>query len=543
MKPALLFIAPAPLRRPVCSSTPGGMRAAVSGSMARLLLLVLIPLTGSMVVADESAPSSTGHRSTFVQLFEWKWTDIAQECENFLGPKGFSAVQVSPPNEHIDHRHPDIGRPYAWWARYQPVSYKLVSRSGSPEEFADMVQRCNAAGVGIYADAVINHMAHQADRGIGGSKFSNPKKRYPDFRKRNFNRTCVIAAEDYQVAEDVKLNANRADNIRRCQLGGLPDLDMGDKKVQRSVAAYLQSMIDIGVAGFRVDAAKHMYPEHIQAILDRINGDYYVFQEVIDAGGAPVTAAEYTAIADVTELKYSLHVGHVFADGSLQTLQDLTATKGMMASDKAVVFIDNHDNQRGHGMAAEMTHRSGPVYELANMFMLAWPYGYPKLMSSYEWGGVDDSQGPPHDGKGNTLNVYNDDGSMNCFGDAWKCEHRLPAIANMVEFRNVMQAANAFEISNWWQQGDDRIAFTRGNADGGAGFVVINRADEAFTQTFQTGMAQGLYCNIASAEFERNDGGCTGELVTVNENGEAEITVPAMAGFAMHIGALVTSAH
>src|SRR4051812_23245514 len=72
-------------------------------------------------------------RTVYVHLFEWKWTDIALECENFLGPKGYAAVQVSPPNEHAVVP----GNP--WLERYQPVSYKLVSRSGTREEFIDMV--------------------------------------------------------------------------------------------------------------------------------------------------------------------------------------------------------------------------------------------------------------------------------------------------------------------------------------------------------------------------------------------------------------------
>ena len=33
-------------------------------------------------------------RSTMVHLFEWKWDDIANECEQFLGPKGYAGVQV-----------------------------------------------------------------------------------------------------------------------------------------------------------------------------------------------------------------------------------------------------------------------------------------------------------------------------------------------------------------------------------------------------------------------------------------------------------------
>jgi alpha-amylase len=98
-------------------------------------------------------------RTAFVHLFEWKWTDVAKECENFLGPKGFAAVQVSPPNEHNWVATGD-GAPFPWWMRYQPVSYSLDrSRSGTRAEFVDMVNRCNAKGVAIYVDAVINHMS------------------------------------------------------------------------------------------------------------------------------------------------------------------------------------------------------------------------------------------------------------------------------------------------------------------------------------------------------------------------------------------------
>ena len=33
-------------------------------------------------------------RSGIVNLFMWKWADIANECEEFLGPNNFCAVQV-----------------------------------------------------------------------------------------------------------------------------------------------------------------------------------------------------------------------------------------------------------------------------------------------------------------------------------------------------------------------------------------------------------------------------------------------------------------
>lgn len=74
-----------------------------------------------------------GGRQTIVHLFEWKWDDIAAECERFLGPYGYGGVQVSPPNENsvINNR--------PWYERYQPVSYLLETRSGNRAQFASMV--------------------------------------------------------------------------------------------------------------------------------------------------------------------------------------------------------------------------------------------------------------------------------------------------------------------------------------------------------------------------------------------------------------------
>jgi hypothetical protein len=39
-----------------------------------------------------------------------------------------------------------------WWTDYQPVSYNLTSKRGSRAQFASMVAKCNAAGVGVIVD-------------------------------------------------------------------------------------------------------------------------------------------------------------------------------------------------------------------------------------------------------------------------------------------------------------------------------------------------------------------------------------------------------
>ena len=62
--------------------------------------------------------SPAAKADVLVQLFEWKWNDVAMECEQWLGPKGYSAVQVSPPHEHVVLQG-------QWWERYQPVSVSM----------------------------------------------------------------------------------------------------------------------------------------------------------------------------------------------------------------------------------------------------------------------------------------------------------------------------------------------------------------------------------------------------------------------------------
>ena len=96
--------------------------------------------------------SSAANAGVMVHLFQWKFNDIANECETVLGPKGFDAVQITPPNEHKQGSD--------WWVVYQPVSYtNFNSRGGTEAELKSMIQRCKTAGVKIYVDAVFNQMA------------------------------------------------------------------------------------------------------------------------------------------------------------------------------------------------------------------------------------------------------------------------------------------------------------------------------------------------------------------------------------------------
>ena len=52
------------------------------------------------VAYGQHDPNCADNRVAMVHLFEWKWTDIAAECERFLGPRGYCGVQVMRLNCH-----------------------------------------------------------------------------------------------------------------------------------------------------------------------------------------------------------------------------------------------------------------------------------------------------------------------------------------------------------------------------------------------------------------------------------------------------------
>ncbi|HEU4730670.1 MAG TPA: carbohydrate-binding module family 20 domain-containing protein [Kofleriaceae bacterium] len=483
---------------------------------------------------------SQDNRTAFVQLFEWKWTDVARECESYLGPKGFAAVQISPPNEHNWITSGD-GAPYPWWMRYQPVSYSLDrSRSGTRAEFIDMVNRCNAVGVAIYADAVINHMT--SGSGTISSAGNDPwgVESYPrvPYGTSDFHATCTVS------------NYQDASNVQNCQLVGLQDLNTGSSYVRGKIADYLVDLASIGVKGFRIDAAKHISPTDLSAIVSAVNARVatrpFWFLEVIGAAGEAVQPSQYFGISDnqatVTEFAYGPQLFGKFAAGRLSDLRTFGETWGLMPSGKAVAFTDNHDKQRGHGGGGDyLTYHNGPTYDLANVFMLAWPYGYPVIMSSYAFNtstAFDTSYGPPFDpATGATRGPWDGQATQPaCFNQnigGWVCEHRFRPIGNMVSFRNATLAS--WFTSDWWDNGNNQIAFGRGDK----GFVVINKESSSLTRSFHTSLAAGRYCDIISGDFTTTATGstCSGTTITVDSQGNAMITVASFAAAAIHVGA------
>lgn len=202
------------------------------------------------LVSGQHDPLFHPNRSTIVQLFEWTFDAVAQECEQFLGPNGFGGVIVSPVTENL------VVPSRPWYERYQPMSYVIASRSGTESQLLDTAERCNRAGVRIYVDVVLNHMAGQADVMIGtaGSTAVFENRSYPSvpYVNSDFHRPCKI------------IHFKDAHMVRNCDLYALPDLDQALESVRQRIAELLNRLLDLGVAGFRIGSSKHMWPNDLK---------------------------------------------------------------------------------------------------------------------------------------------------------------------------------------------------------------------------------------------------------------------------------------
>lgn len=498
-----------------------------------------IPLLGASVpaAATGSTEAARPSRASDVQanLWEWSWPSIARECTTTLGPAGYGGVQVAPPANSLSRTaaDPETGGPggvvHPWWEVYQPATYELTSRMGTEAQFAAMVTTCRAAGVKVYVDAVVNHMTGQgttSSTGAGYEHFSYATSAdapagslygAEDFHQRGAGLdrcpSSTGGIEDY----------NDEGQVTRCELLGLADLRTDVPATRAKVVAYLNGLIDLGVSGFRVDAAKHVPAADLSSIRDALHetadGErpQWALEVVPDSPGI-LSQRAATQVGTVLGFDYAYQLKNAFksyplgASGNITSLRVFGEDAGLVPSDKSLVFVSNHDTERG---TKTLGPKDGDTNLIADQLMLAYPYGTPQVYSSFAWGQTYDS--PPADADGFVT-------PTDCNSAAWVCVHRDPAVRAMVTFHRAVAGAS---LANVQDDGVNLLAFSRGSK----GFFAVNNAVTPVTTTLQTGLRPGRYCDTVDAA--RRGVRCTDAQVVVGRDGRAKVTVGAKSTLAL----------
>ena len=250
-----------------------------------------VSLVLALLSCGAALPASA---EVILHAFEWKYTDIKQNAQA-IADAGYRSVLVAPPLK--SERSPEC----PWFKRYQPQDFRVIDNcAGNKEEFVAMIQALKDKKIRVYADIVVNHMANERNNATSfpgeevlseyhsNQDYWNKQKLYGDLSKGLFSswdfhdEFCIL---DYSKPDSVVKGRICGKSTDR----GLPDLrdtvpDQNWVLDQRK--QYIKALFDLGVRGFRLDAAKHMPVGAIRYFVpDEIANNAHVFAETITWGG------------------------------------------------------------------------------------------------------------------------------------------------------------------------------------------------------------------------------------------------------------------
>ena len=259
----------------------------------------------------DSMPIATEDGNIF-HAFCWKYSDITANLPS-IAESSFKSIQISPVQQ------PKNGGA-TWWSFYQPLSFSIADNSslGTKDELKTLCEEASKYDISIIADIVFNHLANIDDDHLetdGTPTVCPDVEQYePEiYAKRN-------ASGDEATFHHNKKATGSGAVTQYYQWGQLPDLNTANPLVQKRSLDLLKECIDVGIDGFRLDAAKHIetptdpqyasgfFPNVINAAKEYYkqknnNKNLYVYGEILDDPDGGRTLDDYLPYIDVTDNK------------------------------------------------------------------------------------------------------------------------------------------------------------------------------------------------------------------------------------------------
>lgn len=249
----------------------------------------------SLVIALMLSMTPPSQADVILHAFDWSYATVTERASQ-IAAAGYGAVLVTPPLKS------PITPECRWYQRYQPQDFRVIENcDGNKESFAAMIEALAEVGVNTYADVVVNHMANERNAAttFPGAAVLENYASDPDYweRQRLYGdlEEGLFSDRDFHAPSCIRNYGSRPEVIkgRICGAGddpGLPDLRdtvPSENWVLDQRRQYVQALYDLGVRGFRIDAAKHMPNGAIQYFMpNSIAQNSHVFAEIITAGGA-----------------------------------------------------------------------------------------------------------------------------------------------------------------------------------------------------------------------------------------------------------------
>lgn len=288
---------------------------------------------------------SSNDEGIILHAFNWKYEDIKNNLEAIKNA-GYKMVQTSPVQQ------PKSGGA-RWEFFYQPVSFSIGDSSplGNKEDLKELCEEAEKEGISIICDIVFNHLATAGGNDINGLPTIDPEIENYEPYIYNHQDECF----HHYKATDVSGSGNVT-----MYYPGLPDLNTANEVVQERSLALLKECIDVGVDGFRFDAAKHIEtpedPNYASSFWvntlekaktyyhEKTNQDLFVYGEILNEVDGGRDLSLYTKYMKVTDNGYiGSGVYNAAALKAKNASLAVNAQYGKKPTNKIVTWVESHD--------------------------------------------------------------------------------------------------------------------------------------------------------------------------------------------------------
>ena len=345
------------------------------------------PKTSEILLLDDdlkSAGISDGDNIVFYEIFVCSFSDSDGDGTGDL--KG-----ITERLDYLNDGDPDSGKSLGiegiWlspvflspsYHKYDVINYEKIDPDyGTMEDLEELIRECHKRGIRIILDLVINHTS---DDNLWFTKFCNARRSgdtedpYYDFYSVPDDGAYKGASYGYISGTKQQYECNFSSDM--------PELNFDNEEVRAEMLRIAEKYLEMGVDGFRFDAAKYIYygnnqksSEFWEWYIGKLREKYpdiYTVAEVWDSDAVTLQYANSTACFDfsisgaeglisATAKKGNVNTYTAYVDKMLDSLSS-------KSSDTIFVpFISNHDMDRSAGYN---TLASGYAFVAANVYLL-----------------------------------------------------------------------------------------------------------------------------------------------------------------------------
>ena len=258
--------------------------------------------------------------------------------------------------------------------------YQIDPQFGTMEDLKELIELCHERDVKIILDLPINHTSRENKWFVNfrsAHRMQNPNNIYYNFYTWLDADKIAPAGRSFTRIPGMQV-------LYECNFSdSMPEPDYDTPLVREEMLKVALYYLDLGVDGFRFDAAKYIYyGDHAKSVdfwhwyigeLKKVKPDVYTVAEVWDGDGVidqyiPATScfnfttSQTSGLIAETAKAGNVNVFTAFMEGHLKHLNALSEDA------RSTLFVSNHDMDRAAGY---LTMASGNMKTAASLYLLS----------------------------------------------------------------------------------------------------------------------------------------------------------------------------